>query len=262
MVVSACSVANPPATPLALSSDPGSTKPGGQVAGAPPAFVDPVARTALPSLPQRRLWQDVVLPTPGSISMARPGGDAPDPHAAGLVRLLEQPFGELRDKDNQVVLNYPDSANWKRVRYRAFEHLVGFRYGDRFDATVVVLAYDTRAGRTSASRACIRQAETLVRPRLRAFSVEIRQIAETEIEWQGQRVVVHSVDGAFPWGFDRVEFSAAWAAYPAYEKACLIQGIGIRHEKRADLARAVRDRWIVQVAPNVTTRTSDKPVRR
>lgn len=260
-VLSACSASNPPNTPSAVASDAGEAQASASQAHAGAAPVDPIAKVALPRLPSHRLWQNVTLPSPESVDLARPGGDAPDPHAAAMVRLLEQPLGELRDKDNQVGFEYPDSPNWKRVRFRAFEHLVGFRYGDRFHATVVALAYDTRAGRAAASRACIRQAETFVRPRLRAFSVEIGQITETEIEWQGKPVIVHAVDGAFPWGFERIEFSAAWAAYPAYERACLIQGIAVKHENRADLARAVRDRWIVQIAPMVTTRTTDKPYR-
>lgn len=222
---------------------------------------DPVNKLPMPAAPSPLAWNDVVRPTPGSVNMARPGGDAPDPHAAALVRLLEEPLGALRDKDNQVVLEYPDHRNWKRVRFRTFDHLIGFRYGDKFNGTIVVLAHDTRAGRKSESRACIRQVETLARPRLRALSVKIGPILETEITWHDQRVIVHSVDGAFPWGFQRIEFSAAWAAYPAYEKACLIQGIGIKHENRPDLARLVRDRWIREVAAAIEPRTTEKPFR-
>ncbi|MGE5783671.1 MAG: hypothetical protein ACM3ZE_03740 [Myxococcales bacterium] len=260
LTVLGCSVSNPPTTPAA-GIDSGQELNSAGAANTASPMVDPISKLPPPQKPNPRLWLDVARPTPGTINLSRPGGDAPDPHAAAMVRLLEEPFGELKDKDNQVVLSYPDSSNWKRVRYRLFEHLVGFRYGDHFDSTVVVLAYDTRAGRTAESRSCIRQAETMVRPRLRAFSVAIGPITETEIEWQGKRVVVHSVDGAFPWGFKRIEFTAAWAAYPAYEHACLIHGIGVRHEERVDLAHAVRDRWILDVAPNLETRTSTKPYR-
>lgn len=224
--------------------------------------VDGIAKSPLPRQADPSAWGDVARPTPESVNLAKPGGDAPDPDAAALVRLLEEPLGAMRDKDNQVVLNYPDSRHWKRVRFRTFDHLVGFRYGDKFDATVVVLANDTRAGRTPDSRACIRHVETMARPRLRALSVTIGPITETEVQWREQRILVHSVDGAFPWGFQRIEFSAAWAAYPAYDKACLIHGIGIKHEKRGDLARLVRDRWIREIVPQVEARTTTKPYRR
>jgi hypothetical protein len=92
--------------------------------------------------------------------------------------------------------------------------------------------------------------------------VEFGAIEETEIHWKGKRVVVHSVEGAFPWGFRRVDFSAAWAAYPAYEKACLIYGISVKHENNPVLARLVRDRWILESVPKLETLTVTKPVRK
>jgi hypothetical protein len=253
-----CSATTPPATPTAGNVDAGHSA---TAAVSPASSADPVIKQRLPLWPDATAWGNVVRPTPDSVQLARPGGDAPDPSAAALVRLLEQPLGELRDKDNQVVLHYPDSKNWKRVRFRTFDHLVGFRYGDTFEATVVVLAIDTRAGRKSDSRACIRQVETLARPRLRALSVNIGPMSETEITWRDQRAIVHSVDGVLPWGFHRIEFSAAWVAYAAFDKACLIHGIAVKHEKRADLARLVRDRWILEVASDLEARTTTKPYR-
>jgi hypothetical protein len=208
------------------------------------------------------LWADIERPPPTSISLAQPGGDVEDPHAAALVRLLEEPFGMLRDKDDQVRVELPDPRHWKRVRYRAFDHLVGFRYGEKYHAVSVLLGIDTRAGRAADSLACIRQAETMARPRVRALNVEFGAIEETEIEWEGKRVVVHSVEGMFPWALQRIAFSAAWAAYPAYDKACLIYGIGIKHDDRPELARLLRNRWIREAAPKVEMRTEQKPVRK
>jgi hypothetical protein len=256
-----CSAATPPATPVTSGSDAGHNAASATAGAAASVSIDPIQKLPLPGVPDPHAWADVLRPTAGSVNLDKPGGDAADPDAAALVRLLEEPLGALRDKDNQVALSYPDSRNWKRVRYRLFEHLVGFRYGSRFEAVNVVLVNDTRAGRVSESRACIRQAETIARPRIRALSVVIGEVQETEITWKEQRIVVHSVDGAFPWGFHRIEFSAAWAAYPAYDKTCLIHGIGVRHEKRADLAHLVRDRWILEVAPKLETLTTTKPYR-
>ncbi|HEY5960630.1 MAG TPA: hypothetical protein VIV60_28950, partial [Polyangiaceae bacterium] len=192
IVSCACSAAAPPATPIVGNVDAGHST---AAAGASASGADPVIRQGLPLWPDATAWSDVVRPTPESVQLVRPGGDAPDASAAALVRLLEEPLGAMRDKDNQVVVHYPDSRNWKRIRFRTFEHLVGFRYGDTFDATVVLLAVDTRAGRKSDSRACIRQVETMARPRLRALSVTIGPVSETEITWRDQRVIVHSVDG-------------------------------------------------------------------
>jgi hypothetical protein len=176
--------------------------------------------------------------------------------------LLEEPFGKLHDKDDQVRLELPDAQHWKRVRYRAFDHLVGFRYGEKYHAVTVVIANETRAGRAADSLACIRQMETIARPRVRALSVEFGPIEETAITWNGKRVIVHSVDGVFPWALKRIAFSAAWASYPAYDKACLIYGIGVKHDDKPELARLMRDRWIREAAPRVETRTETKPERK
>jgi len=168
----------------------------------------------------------------------------------------------VRDKDDQVRLFLPDKPHWKRVRYRTFEHLVGFRYGARHRATAVVLTLDTHAGRAPDSLACIRRAETLARPRIRALSVTLTAIEETSITWQGKKVMVHAVDGSFPYGFQRIDFSAAWAAYPSYDKGCLVVGAGFQHGDHPELARLARDRFILDALPRVEARTEQKPVRK
>jgi len=215
----------------------------------------------LPARPNPALWAGVQAPSPASVNRDHPGGDAPDPHAAALVRLLQEPLGMLRDKDDQVRIELPDSRNWRRVRFRGFPHLTGFKYGKARHAVDVVATLDTRAGRAPQSLACIRYAETLARPRIRALSVELGPITETRITWRDTVIVVHAVDGVFPYGWKRIAFSAAWAAYPAYGSACLLEGIGIKHGSRPDLAKLARDRWILDAASRVEPRTHDKPYR-
>ncbi len=216
----------------------------------------------LPARPDPLLWATVARPIEGSVTLAEPGGSAPEPQAAALVRLLEEPLGMVRDKDDQVRLFLPDKKYWKRVRYRTFEHLVGFRYGGRHRATVVVLTLDTHAGRAPDSLACIRHAETLARPRIRALSVKLSAIEETSVVWEGQKVIVHAVDGTFPYAFQRIDFSAAWAAYPAYDQACLVVGVGFQHGDHPELARLARDRFILDALPRVEARTKTKAVRK
>jgi hypothetical protein len=257
----------PPSPPLSPNGDAGSSGKVSGVQGASQGTNEDGGDSngnhhPLPPLPDPALWADIVRPEPSSVNLAMPGGDVEDTHASALVRLLEEPFGMLRDKDDFVRVELPDPKHWKRVRYRAFDHLVGFRYGEKYHAVTALLANETRAGRAADSLACIRQVETMARPRARALSVEFGPIEETEILWRGKRVVIHSVEGAFPWAFKRIGFSAAWAAYPAYDKACLIYGIGIKHEDKPELARLLRDRWIVEAVPRVDTRTQVKPVRK
>jgi hypothetical protein len=201
------------------------------------------------------------MPTPSSITLEEPGGDAPDAHAATLMRMIAAPFGWVGDKDDQVRIMLPDARLWKRVRYRGFGHLTGFRYGMDHHAVSVVLIEDTRLGRAPTAESCMRHAETLARPRARELSVETQPIVETRALWRGKPLIIHSVDGEFPFGFRRIAFSAAWVAYPAYESACLFQAFGAKYEGHPELARKLRDRWVAEAATQIDIRTTTKPYR-
>ena len=208
-----------------------------------------------------KLVQGVVMPTPESVELEEPGGDAPDPHAAALARMVASSFGWASDKDDQVRIMLPDAGMWKRVRFRGFEHLTGFRYGMDHHAIAVVLVEDTRQGRAPTSESCMRHAETLARPRARELSVETQPIVETKVPWRGKTLVMHSVDGEFPFGFRRISFAAAWIAYPAYESTYLYQTFGVKYENNPNLTRKIRDRWMQQAATQIDIRTTTKPYR-
>jgi hypothetical protein len=224
--------------------------------------VEPGAKPRVNQLLQGEpLLGGIVMPSPQSVELEEPGGDAPDAHAAALARLMTSPFGWASDKDDQVRIQLPDPGLWKRVRYRGFEHLTGFRYGQDHHAISVVLVHDTRQGRAPTPESCMRYAETLARPKAQALAVETQPIVETQVTWRGKPLLVHSVDGEFPFGFRRISFSAAWVAYPAYESACLYQAIGVQYEGHPELARRLRDRWVTQSATQIDIRTTTKPYR-
>ena len=201
------------------------------------------------------------MPTPESITLEEPGGDAPDAHAASLAQMLKGPFGWAGDKDDQVRILLPNGSQWKRVRYFGFEHLAGFRYGSDHHAVSVVLVEDTRQGRAPTSETCMRHAETLARPRAREFALVTQPVVETRVNWRGKSLLVHSTDGEFPYGFRRISFSAAWIAYPAYASSCLYQVFAAKYEGHPELARKLRDRWIAEAAAQVDIRTTTKPYR-
>ena len=207
------------------------------------------------------LLRGIVMPSPNSVTLEEPGGDAPDPHAASLAKLIEAPFGWAGDKDDQVRIMLPDAGEWKRVRYHGFEHLTGFRYGIDHHAISVVLVHDTRQGRAPTSESCMRYAETLARPRAKELAVETQPIVETRSTWRGEPLIIHSTDGEFPFGFRRISFSAAWVAYPAYESSCLYQVFAAKYEGHPELARMLRDRWMAEAATKIDTRTTIKPYR-
>jgi len=205
--------------------------------------------------------EGVSLPTPASITLEEPGGDAPDAHAASLVQMLKGAWGWANDKDDQVRIMLPDWSHWKRVRYHGFEHLAGFRYGSDHHAVSVMIVEDTRQGRAPTSETCMRHAETLARPRAREFALEAQPIVETKVEWKGKPLVIHSTDGEFPFGFRRISFAAAWIAYPVYESSCLYQVFAAKYEGHPELARKLRDRWMAEAATQVDIRTTTKPYR-
>src|SRR5687768_5050364 len=68
-------------------------------------------------------------PTPASVTVKEPGGDAEDKQGAALFRQLDEAWGLRNDKDDQLHVPLPDHQHWKRVRFWGVEHFVGFRYG-------------------------------------------------------------------------------------------------------------------------------------
>ncbi|HMJ12398.1 MAG TPA: hypothetical protein VK524_13330 [Polyangiaceae bacterium] len=199
-------------------------------------------------------------PTPASISVAEPGGDASDTHEAALLRQLMEPWGARNDKDDQVHVPTPDWENWKRVRFWGIEHFAGFRYGAEHHVVSILLVQDAEPG--DDSRDCLRRFELDARKRLSAYDVKLGRASERETLWRNIPISVRSVDGSLALGFSRREFSAAWAAYPAYPNACLVYAMAVPWDTRAELARRVRDRWAAEGFQRLHTLTSTRPYRR
>jgi hypothetical protein len=200
-------------------------------------------------------------PSPKSVTLENPGGDADDPQAAALKRQLEMPWRWAMDKDGQVNVPMVDADNYKRVRYWAIDHFTGFRYGDDYHVMNVVLVQDIPEGAVMDSRQCMSQAEKWGRPQLKNFEVKLGNPEVHESQWRGQPIVVKSLDGYLDFGFERRKFSAAWAAYPAYPDACLVFGVAVPWGKHPELAAQVRDRWVKEAVPRIQARTKTKPHR-
>ena len=74
--------------------------------------------------------------------------------------------------------------------------------------------------------------------------------------------MISYVDGKLNWGLSRVEFSGAWAAYPAYSNACLIYAVGVPWREHGDLAQKLRDRFIDEGFALMNTLTTERPYRK
>lgn len=201
-------------------------------------------------------------PTPATISVAEPGGDAHDAHEAALLRQLHEPWGRRNDKDDEVHVPTPDWEHWKRVRYWGFEHFAGWRYGDDHHVAALLVLLDLKPGERNDSASCIRRFEAWARPQAQAYGMKIDAISQHSARWHDQPIVVMSADGHANSAFARHDYSAAWAAYPAYPDACAIYAMGIPWRGHEALAKQVRDRWVAEGFPGYIPRTPTKPVRK
>jgi len=134
-------------------------------------------------------------PSPTSVTVADPGGDAHDPHAAALQRQLDAPWGARNDKDDQLHAPTPDWEKWKRVRYWGVEHFTGFRYGDDHHVIALAFVQDVEPGDETDSRRCLRRFESWVRPQIKNFEVKLGPVGVRETGWRDQKVLVQFVDG-------------------------------------------------------------------
>lgn len=201
-------------------------------------------------------------PTPESVTVAEPGGDAHDPHRAALLRQLERPWGARNDKDDQLHAPTPDWEKWKRVRYWGVDHFTGFRYGDDHHVIAIAFVQDIEDGDDNDSRSCLRRFEAWVRPQIRNFDVKLGPVGVRESTWRERKILVQFVDGWVDTGFSRKEFSAAWTAYPAYPDACLVYAMAVPWREQQELAKKVRDRWVAEGFQRMSPLTPTRPFRK
>ena len=200
-------------------------------------------------------------PTPTTVTLQHPGGDAADPHVAALERLLKEPWGQRGDKDNQLLVALPDAANWKRVRYWGVEHFLGFRYGKEHHALVVIFVQNVEEQQPS-SEDCLRHFDAWGRPLIKPFDVDFDPFHPHHSKFRAKSLVTLDVDGKLSLGFSRPEFSAAWAAYPLYPKTCLISAVAVPWRTNHDLAQKVRDRFVSEGFAQLQPLTEEPPHRK
>jgi hypothetical protein len=200
-------------------------------------------------------------PSPGSVTVKEPGGDADDRAEAALFRQLDEAWGKRTDKDDQLLVPLPDANNWKRVRYWGVEHFVGFRYGNDHHALAIGFVQEVPAGTPVSSDTCMRRFEAWGRPQTKPFNVKFGPFAVHHQRWRDQRLEVHAVDGEFSAAFSTTSFSAAWAAYPAYTDGCLVYAVAVPWRDHPELAKAVRDRWVAEGFAQIEPKTAARAVR-
>jgi hypothetical protein len=190
-------------------------------------------------------------PSVVSVSRDEPGGDADDPHAAALLRLLREPWGWRNDKDDVVHVPLPDWKNWRRIRYWGVPTLVGFRYGDDHHAVIAVWVRPVAEG--TSSQQCLEQFESWAAPTAHDFSVDVGEAEVTRAPWKGAadpqaaasgEVVIRSFHAQINTLFSKKSYAAAYAGYVMWPGTCTIFGVAVPEREQAALAEQVRDRYV------------------
>jgi hypothetical protein len=197
-----------------------------------------------------------------SPAVSDPAANARDPHEAALLTLLAAPWGARNDRDDTVHAPTPDWERWRRVRFFGVEHFTGFKYRKEHDVVAAVFIQDMPPGTPVKSETCMRRFEAWGRPQIKPFDVKFSPFSVKFAKWRNQPLMISSVEGALNVGLSRVEFSGAWAAFPAYPNACLIYAIGVPWRGHAELAKKLRDRWVQEGFVYMNPLTVERPYRK
>ncbi len=232
--------------------------------------------SAVPSRP--------VAPSPPPKDDGKPaqGGAGGDSHSAALEQLRTAPIGPKTDKQNSVVIPLPDAPNWTRVRFLTVPGLVGFRYGKSHHA--IVAGFVTHVDDNMAEGACNKSFEAWAMPWVEAFEVDLKHEPPAAFSWTippsgparpaaldpaavpaPKKIAILDIDPLFAKTatvLSRENYAAAWTAYPAWDKACLIVGVAIPARDDEPRAREVRDRFVKDVFPHVVVSAATEPKER
>lgn len=232
--------------------------------------------SAIPSKP--------VAPAPPPKDDGKPaqGGSGGDSHSAALEQLRTAPLAPKTDKQNSVAIPLPDGPNWTRVRFLTVPGLVGFRYGKSHHA--IVAGFVTHVDDNMAEGACAKSFESWAMPWVEAFEVDLRHDAPAAFSWtipaapavrpaKGEpptplapkKIAIVDVDPLFAKTatvLSRESYAAAWASYPAWDKACLVVGVAVPAREDEARAREVRDRFVKEVLPHVVVTAQVEPKER
>ncbi|MCL2726061.1 MAG: hypothetical protein FWD69_16670 [Polyangiaceae bacterium] len=204
------------------------------------------------------------------------GGRGGEVHAAALEQLKTARISSRNDNQRSVLVPLPDAANWTRVKFATVKSLVGFRYGK--DHHAIVAAFVTHVEDNTALDACNKSFETWASPWVTAFDVELRHDPPSAFSWSPplpkvqpgapravKTVAIVDVDSLFAKTatvLSRESYAGAWAAYPAWDKACLIVGVAVPARDEDARARDVRDRFVAEVLPKLVVTTTTEPKAR
>jgi hypothetical protein len=202
-------------------------------------------------------------PTPKSITLANPGGDAADPELAALQLLERGEWKRRRDRFGTLFTVLPDARHWRRVRIFGYPTRASFRYGDEHYAVVSVWYEPAKGGDDPES--CLRAFMDRNKPIADAFNVHAAEVRRVRTLQQGETsskpMVISIIDASVDSSVEQNEYAGALAAYVSFPGTCLLQGFIAVSSKHKELANRVRERWVAEGAPKLRwmTRVTSAP---
>ena len=185
------------------------------------------------------------------------GGEGGEEHAKALEQLKTAPMGWAIDRQQSLRMLLPDAANWLRVKFWSTKSLVAFRYGKNHHA--VVGGFTVHTPDEGAPGACGKAFEQWAQPWVDAFEVVITHDPPRAAPWNGKIVDIDSlVATTATLGFHD-DYAVAYATYPAWKGACLVVGVAVPARDELDRAKAVRDRFVSDVLPQLQVVVSAEP---
>jgi hypothetical protein len=230
-------------------------------------------------------------PTPKTVTVENPGGDAFDPELAALERLAEEPWVLRRDRENTLLIPLADARHWQRVRLWGYPTRVAFRFGDDHYGVLAIWYRPAAAGRGD-PESCLTDFLAEARPLAEGYGTRVvasHLVHSTQLGSPlgrrgagiGRRadgglapkpqgvarssgpMVVEVIDAEVDAVFTTKEYAGALASYPSWPGTCLLQGFVVVAGKHKELAERIRDRWVTEGATHLAwhPRLSDTPAQ-
>ncbi len=200
-------------------------------------------------------------PTPETITLKEPGGDADNPEVAALERVIAEPWLPRVDRRDSVLVSLPDGNNWKRVKFKLLPSWTGFRYGDKHHAlsSLYLRPSPAEPGQEPTSEQCLIDFEKWGRGLASQFEAKITDADTTKIRWQGKDITVRSREGSATVVFYGTRsYAVTYAAYPVWG-SCMVLGYAFPMKESADAARRARDRFTREAFQKFVVKKKDKP---
>ena len=209
------------------------------------------AAAAPPPLPAAEPARE---PTPQSITVANPGGDAPDPELAALERLEREPWGVKRDRYATLIVPLADTRHWRRVKLWGYPTRTAFRFGDDHYGITAVW-YQPSTG-PSDPESCLKRFSGAAQAQAEGMGAQLLDTRLVHVMQHTERydrpMVVQVFEGSVDAIVETKDYMGAIASYPSFPGTCLLQGFVVVAGKHPELARRVRDRWVAEAAPRLS----------